>query len=129
MYARQPCVWGRSGVFVVNFEHISHLFLVFLLLHLNMQLPAGRIHISRSRCPKIFCKNRFLKILQNLAKNTLAQLFYYEFHKKTEYLFIQNMSERQFFVRNKFSIYEIVSWFPLRSKAVRFITLWYALKI
>ena len=31
----------RSGVFIVNFEHISHLVLVFLLLILNMQLPAG----------------------------------------------------------------------------------------
>ena len=29
---RQRC---RSGVFIVNFEHISHLFLVFLLLTLN----------------------------------------------------------------------------------------------
>ena len=28
--------WGRSGVFIVNFEHISHLDLVFLLLTLNM---------------------------------------------------------------------------------------------
>ena len=26
----------RSGVFIVNFEHISHLTLVFLLLTLNM---------------------------------------------------------------------------------------------
>ena len=30
-----------SGVFIVNFEHISHLVLVFLLLTLNMQMPAG----------------------------------------------------------------------------------------
>ena len=30
-----------SGVFIVNFEHISHLVLVFLLLPLNMELPAG----------------------------------------------------------------------------------------
>ena len=28
--------WSRSGVFIVNFEHISHLDLVFLLLTLNM---------------------------------------------------------------------------------------------
>ena len=28
--------WRRSGVFIVNFEHISHLVLVFLLLTLNM---------------------------------------------------------------------------------------------
>ena len=27
--------WCRSGVFIVNVEHISHLFLVFLLLTLN----------------------------------------------------------------------------------------------
>ena len=30
-----------SGVFIVNSEHISHLILMFLLLSLNMQLPAG----------------------------------------------------------------------------------------
>ena len=28
--------WYRSGVFIVNFEHISHLTLVFLLLTLNI---------------------------------------------------------------------------------------------
>ena len=28
--------WRRSGIFIVNFEHISHLALVFLLLTLNM---------------------------------------------------------------------------------------------
>ena len=27
--------WCRSGAFIVNFEHISHLFLMFLLLTLN----------------------------------------------------------------------------------------------
>ena len=31
--------WRRSSVFIVNFEHISHLDLVFLVLTLNMQLP------------------------------------------------------------------------------------------
>ena len=28
--------WRCSGVFIINFEHISHLVLVFLLLTLNM---------------------------------------------------------------------------------------------
>ena len=28
--------WPRSGVFIVNFEHISHLVVVFLLLTLDM---------------------------------------------------------------------------------------------
>ena len=32
----ERCQWCRSGVFVVNFEQISHLALVFLLLPLNM---------------------------------------------------------------------------------------------
>ena len=33
--------WRRSGVFIVNFEHISHLFLLFLLLTLNKSMLAG----------------------------------------------------------------------------------------
>ena len=32
------CQWRRSGIFIVNFEHISHLVLVFLLLTLNILL-------------------------------------------------------------------------------------------
>ena len=28
--------WRRSDVLIVNFEHVSHLVLVFLLLDLNM---------------------------------------------------------------------------------------------
>ena len=33
--------WSRSGVFIVNFKQISPLVLVFLLLTLNTELPAG----------------------------------------------------------------------------------------
>ena len=36
--------WRRFGVFIVNFEHISHLFLVFLLLTLNRLMPAVYTH-------------------------------------------------------------------------------------
>ena len=32
----EPRQWRLSGIFIVNFEHISHLVLVFLLLTLNM---------------------------------------------------------------------------------------------
>ena len=28
-------LWRHSGVFIVNFDHVSHLFLVFLLLTLS----------------------------------------------------------------------------------------------
>ena len=34
------CQWHLSGVFIVNFEHISHLVLVFLLLTLSRSMPA-----------------------------------------------------------------------------------------
>ena len=33
------------GVFIVNFGHISHLFLVFLLLTLKKEMLAGRLLI------------------------------------------------------------------------------------
>ena len=35
-----------SSIFVVNFEYISYLVLVFLLLTLNMQLSAGFFQVS-----------------------------------------------------------------------------------
>ena len=37
----ERCHWRRSGVFIVNLEHISHLVLVFLLITLSRQMPAG----------------------------------------------------------------------------------------
>ena len=33
---QNDAIWRRSDIFIVNFEHISHLLLVFLLLTLNM---------------------------------------------------------------------------------------------
>ena len=33
--------WRRSVIFIINFEHISHLVLVFLLLTLSRYMPAG----------------------------------------------------------------------------------------
>ena len=35
--------WRRSGVFIVNFELVSHLALVFLLLTLNRLMLAGLV--------------------------------------------------------------------------------------
>ena len=37
--------WSRSGVFIVNFEYISHLALVFLLLTLTRQMSAEYDHL------------------------------------------------------------------------------------
>ena len=33
--------WRRSGVFIVNFEHIPYLVLVLLFLTLSKEMPAG----------------------------------------------------------------------------------------
>ena len=41
MYKANSKDWRRSGVFIVNFEHISRLVLMLLLLTLNMLMPAG----------------------------------------------------------------------------------------
>ena len=45
--------WRRSGVFIVNFEHILQLVLVFLLLNLNMQITAGQRSWLFSRSVRI----------------------------------------------------------------------------
>ena len=37
-----------SGVLIVNFEHITQLFLVLLLLNLDMYLFAGLVHCSQT---------------------------------------------------------------------------------
>ena len=69
--------WRRSGVFIVNFEYISHLFLVFLLLTLNKQLLLGyviqntiRNHflIFRSRA---FQTDRLAKFWQEIQDNLM----------------------------------------------------------
>ena len=38
--------WRRSGVFIVNFQNISHHVLVFLLLTLSMLLPSEQVSDS-----------------------------------------------------------------------------------
>ena len=54
----------KSGVFIVNFENISHLVLVFLLLTLNMLLLAGWLYLEAvSRTCS--AKKAFLEISQN----------------------------------------------------------------
>ena len=50
----------RSGVYIVNFENISHLFVAFLLLKLNKQVFAGLpmlLNVSIISAPFIFYAN------------------------------------------------------------------------
>ena len=43
--------WLQLCFFIVNFEHISHLLLVFLLLTLNIKLPTGWRRFRRALTP------------------------------------------------------------------------------
>ena len=64
--------WRRSGVFIVNFEHISHLVLVFLLFTLNKYLPAG-IWLFWKKC---YIEKRYiLEIFKLLKCETRLQTF------------------------------------------------------
>ena len=63
------CHWRRSGVFIVNFEHISHLVLVvFLLLTLSREMPAGSvfvlIEVVKTRCKMFFI---YLKLILQIT--------------------------------------------------------------
>ena len=66
--------WRRSGLFIVNFEHILHLVLVFLLLTLNIQLLAGIQMVKK--CPSVpVCANvlklKALEFAKELSLETL----------------------------------------------------------
>ena len=58
-----------SSIFVVNFEYISYLVLVFLLLTLNMQLLAGFFQVSLqiSRLLKFDVTRKSLNIWLNMS--------------------------------------------------------------
>ena len=83
--------WRRSGVFIVNFEHISHLALLFLLLTLSRQMPAGVCKKIRfCHCwltitcyslvplsfsfPRILRNFTFLKYILNLLRRYLVEI-------------------------------------------------------
>ena len=51
----------RFGVFIVNFEHISHIFLLFQLLILNKQMPAEYPAITMQLALVFFDKVILLK--------------------------------------------------------------------
>ena len=56
--------WHSSGVFIVNFEDISHLFLVFLSLTLNMYKAYSAI-VARMRLPFFEIFSNFVQFCPN----------------------------------------------------------------
>ena len=60
--------WCRSGVFIVNFEYISHVVLVFRLLTLKKQCRMGTVNQQMQR-------TIFLKVLRiNVSHSTVTQI-------------------------------------------------------
>ena len=55
--------WRGSGVFIINFKHVSHLVLLFLLLTLS------RENAGREASLSIFLKYSFIIIKVDLTKN------------------------------------------------------------
>ena len=82
--------WRRSGVFIVNFERISHLFLMFLLLILNKLMMAGSRHKIGKKTWGLVTHDilKIYEIIQysknifkcNMVKNS------FEIYKKTTFL-------------------------------------------
>ena len=78
--------WRRYGVFTVNFEHISHLVLVFILFTLKMQLLPGELSLqtkpllvdsiwkkcSELNISKLYCPLESLCVLKNLRNFQLS---------------------------------------------------------
>ena len=74
--------WRSSGVFTVNFERISHLVLVFLLLTLNMQFPAGKSLLELITRAIVFPKKQNKSVGYHIALrlNQNPEIFCYLFH-------------------------------------------------
>ena len=62
--------WHRSGVFIINLEHISHLFLVFLLLTLFVSWGVRILYVIWNYCSrfseiKILCGKNLYGVFSN----------------------------------------------------------------
>ena len=64
--------WSSSGVFMVNFEHVSNRFLVFSLLTLKKQMFAGK---ARKMVQSVNCSCCFFLVKKALFWNKSKDLF------------------------------------------------------
>ena len=70
--------WRRSIVFIVNFEHISHLVLMFLLLALSRWMPAGipdNIYLLKINNRNIRKRSEICSKLTKSHQNNVAVVF------------------------------------------------------
>ena len=91
-------LWRCSGVFIVNFKHISHLVLVFLLLTLNIQLPGGqnkRLFLQKEHHHSY----KHALVNWNLISNIIILL---QSHQKSQYFGAKNIIHCCHFLCNPF---------------------------
>ena len=59
--------WCRSGFFIVNFKHISHLSLVLLLLTLNRKISAEIFLLSWNTDKKSIANEKFCLVISGVS--------------------------------------------------------------
>ena len=77
------CQWRHSGVFIVNFEHISHFFLVFVFLTLNWKMFFGEWRqLTKAATGVILWKKGVFKNFANFTGKQLCWgLFLIKFYR------------------------------------------------
>ena len=78
-------LWRRSCVFIFNFEHISHLALLILLLTLSMLMPDGLPFLLEITTLRFTCSKKNDKISNVNNSHTLAE---------KHFIFLKNVSEQ-----------------------------------
>ena len=124
----ERCHWRCSGIFIVNFEHILHLFQLFLLSTLSKWMFAGiaSIKLCRNSCLEVFCKLGDLKNIGKFTGKPWDDCFCFSWlHKsfikilRRKYLYCTFWINESFFLRVfnliKVSHYELVFFYDVCS--------------
>ena len=78
--------WRRSGVLMINSEHISHFVSVFLLLTLNRQMPIENFHFLANSQAPIYSLCILTKILTSSIRIPIFNWYFvYVFETLTLY--------------------------------------------
>ena len=83
--------WRRPGVIIVNFEHISHLVLVFLLLNLSRQMPAGGAAFYQSNTLKTYLRHCQIFMMELFRENSQQLKAVNYFRKKAPSLILDGV--------------------------------------
>ena len=71
----EQCQWHRSGVFIINFQHISHIDLVFSMLNLDWCIPTGNKFNWHSLIIKLIYSFRALNIWLSAGEQSTCRFY------------------------------------------------------